>query len=75
MALKETIRKAEKEKAYIRRYGLKLNIHTDADIIARLDDVPSMQGYIKKLIRADIAAEDVATCENHFETKEEDENR
>lgn len=56
MALKETIRKAQKEKAYIRRYGLKLNIHTDADIISRLEGVPSMQGYIKELIRADIAA-------------------
>lgn len=56
MALPETIRKAEKEKAYIRRYGLKYNINTDADIIAHLDKQPSMQGYIKALIRADIAA-------------------
>ena len=56
MALKESIRKAQKEKAYIRRYGLKLNIHTDADVIARLEEVPSMQGYIKDLIRADMAA-------------------
>lgn len=56
MALPETIRKAEKEKAYIRRYGLKYNIHTDADIIARLEKQTSIQGYIKKLIRADIAA-------------------
>ena len=56
MALPETIRKAEKEKAYIRRYGLKYNIHTDADIIAHLDTQPSIQGYIKQLIRADIAA-------------------
>jgi len=54
MALPETIRKAEKEKAYIRRYGLKLNINTDADIIAHLEKQPSMQGYIKRLIRQDI---------------------
>ncbi len=56
MALPETIRKAEKEKAYIRRYGLKYNIRTDADIIAHLEKQSSIQGYIKKLIRADIAA-------------------
>lgn len=56
MALPETIRKAEKEKAYIRRYGMKYNIHTDADIIAHLEKQPSIQGYIKQLIRADIAA-------------------
>ena len=55
MALPETIRKAEKEKAYIRRYGLKLNINTDADIIEYLDKQESMQGYIKQLIRKDIA--------------------
>lgn len=55
MALPETIRKAQKEKAYIRRYGLKYNIHTDADIIAHLEKQSSIQGYIKKLIRADIA--------------------
>ena len=56
MALPETIRKAEKEKAYIRRYGMKYNIHTDADIIAHLERQPSIQGYIRQLIRADIAA-------------------
>lgn len=37
-----------------RRYQLKLNQGTDADIIARLDKAGSMQGYIKELIRKDI---------------------
>ena len=55
MALPETIRKAQKEKEYIRRYGLKYNINTDADIIEQLNKQPSMQGYIKRLIREDIA--------------------
>ena len=55
MALPETIRKAAKEKAYIRRFGLKLNVNTDADIIDYLQKQPSMQGYIKQLIREDIA--------------------
>ncbi len=56
MALKETIRKYNKEKAYVRRFSMKYNIHTDADIIAWLEKQESMQGYIKSVIRADIAA-------------------
>lgn len=34
---------------------LKLNRVMDADILARLEGVESKQGYIKSLIRADIA--------------------
>lgn len=34
---------------------LKLNKVTDADILAKLDQVESKQGYIKELIRADIS--------------------
>lgn len=34
---------------------LKLNDKTDADILQRLDEVESKQGYIKRLIREDIA--------------------
>ena len=45
------------DKENTRRYGIKLNTHTDADIIARLDAQPSMQGYIRRLIRDDIARE------------------
>lgn len=41
-----------------RRYQLKLNKVTDADIIAKLDPDESMQGYIKELIRADIKREE-----------------
>jgi hypothetical protein len=52
MALKESIRKAQKEKAYIRRYGLKLNTNTDKDIIDWLAAQPSMQGAIKAAVRA-----------------------
>lgn len=35
---------------------IRLNYNTDADIIAKLEQVPSKQGYIKELIRADIKA-------------------
>ena len=36
------------------QYHLKLNRTTDADVIQRLDEVLSKQGYIKELIRQDI---------------------
>lgn len=39
------------------RICLKLNKGTDADVLKRLAEVPSKQGYIKQLIRADIAKE------------------
>ena len=33
---------------------LKLNLYTDKDILDKLNNVPSKQGYIKDLIRRDI---------------------
>ena len=38
-----------------RKYNFKFNLKNDADIIEKLDSVPSKQGYIKELIRADLA--------------------
>ena len=35
---------------------MKLNLKTDADILEKLESVGNKQGYIKALIRADIAA-------------------
>ena len=43
------------DKANCIRMSLKLNRTTDADILARLEEQDSKQGYIKRLIRADIA--------------------
>ena len=37
------------------RIVMNLNKNTDKDVIARLDEVQSKQGYIKELIRKDIA--------------------
>ena len=37
-----------------RQVHLKLNRRTDEDVLKKLDTVPSMQGYIKELIRADL---------------------
>ena len=35
--------------------AMKLNHNTDADIIRKLERVPNRQGYVKSLIRKDIA--------------------
>nr|UVX93157.1 MAG: ParG [Bacteriophage sp.] len=40
-----------------RQVHLKLNRRTDSDVLERLDAVPSKQGYIKRLIREDLAKE------------------
>jgi hypothetical protein len=45
---------AKYDKEHCRTYNLKLNIVNDADLIERLDNVKSKQGYIKQLIRDDI---------------------
>lgn len=34
---------------------LKLNNHTDKDILVKLENMPNKQGYIKDLIRKDIS--------------------
>lgn len=45
---------AKYDAANTRRISLKFNLKTDVDILERLDEVESTQGYIKSLIRADI---------------------
>lgn len=37
-----------------RLMSIRLNLNTDADIIRRLEEVASKQGYIKELIRKDM---------------------
>lgn len=56
MATKRSISQARYDKESTRQIRLKLNLKTDADVLARLDAQANMQGYIKSLIRADIAA-------------------
>lgn len=46
---------AQYDKEHTKRFGCKLNTKTDADIIAWLERFPNRQGYIKQLIRDDIA--------------------
>jgi len=55
MSVKKSTAKERYDARTAVRISLKLNKGTDADVLQRLEDVPSKQGYIKTLIRADIA--------------------
>ena len=48
---------ARYDKVNRRVYGFRLHNEIDSDIIAKLASVDSMQGYIKQLIREDLARE------------------
>lgn len=54
MPKKSTINQTKYDATHCKNYHLKLNLDIDSDIIQKLSSVPSMQGYIKQLIRADI---------------------
>ena len=41
---------------YKKQYSLQCLTNTEQDIIQKLESVPNKAGYIKQLIRADIAA-------------------
>ena len=43
------------QKEHVKQIALALNLKTDADILQQLEEVPNKQGYIKGLIREDIA--------------------
>ena len=55
MPTKATIRQARYDAKHRRTYGFRLHNELDKDIIDKLASVPSMQGYIKQLIREDIS--------------------
>lgn len=67
MAISEAQKKASEKykKENTKQYKLMLSLKYDADIIAMLDSVENRQGYLKSLIRADIARA------NSEKTKEE----
>ncbi len=56
MATTEAQRRAQEryDAKTAKRISLKLNIKTDADVLKKLSEVDSVQGYIKRLIREDI---------------------
>lgn len=45
-------------KKNIKQFKIDCMMNTEADIIKKLESVPNKAGYIKQLIRADIAAND-----------------
>ena len=51
----------DRDRRLCRFFSLKFNRNTDADILEYLDKQPTFQGYIKSLIRADMAKQK----ENH----------
>lgn len=52
---RRAIQKADYDRRNTRQVIIKLNKGTDADILQMLDAQENRQGYIKKLIRDDIA--------------------
>lgn len=52
------------KKKYAKQYCLSLVTTTDSDIIKKLDSVENRNGYIKALIRADIAANGIGSDES-----------
>lgn len=58
MPKNSTIAQRKYDSANCRFYHLKLNMRTDADVISKLETVPSKQDYIRQLIRKDLAATD-----------------
>lgn len=56
MATKASIRQAKYDAANSKRYNVKFNNKTDADIIEKLSSVPNVQAYIRQVIRQDIGS-------------------
>ena len=54
MSIPESVARKEWIKENTTVVTMKLNNNTDKDILSKLNEVPSKQGYIKKLIREDI---------------------
>ena len=55
MATKQSMIQAKYDAKNSKVYSLKFNRKTDAEIIEKLDQVESRNGYIKQLIREDLA--------------------
>lgn len=55
MSKAKTMASAKYDANNTKRISLKFNLKTDADILKKLQDVPNTQGYIKDLIRKDLA--------------------
>ena len=57
MASEARIRANKKyDEAHTKQYKIKLNLNSDSDIIEKLDSLDNKTGYIKSLIRKDLAS-------------------
>lgn len=54
MANRHTIAQRKYDKDHCRYFYLKYNTGTDADVIRKLESVPSKQDYIRQLVRNDL---------------------
>lgn len=63
---------AKYDAAHTVQFKMKLNTGTDADILAWLDSLPNKQGYVKELIRADIARVNSQIAEDEIAKLKED---
>ena len=52
-AMKQAIKRYDERNT--KQLMLKLNVKTDADVLKKLEEVGNKQGYIKELIRRDLA--------------------
>ena len=52
-AMKQAIKRYDGKNT--KQLMLKLNVKTDADVLKKLEEVGNKQGYIKELIRRDLA--------------------
>lgn len=55
MPKKSTVNQYKYDATHCRTFRMKLNLTIDADIIAKLTSVPSIQGYLKQLVRKDLS--------------------
>ena len=46
---------AKYQTANMKKYTFKFNVKTESDLIAHLESIDNVQGYIKSLIRADMS--------------------
>jgi hypothetical protein len=51
---KKVDRRTKYDREKVRHWHIKMNLETEADLIAQVERQPSMQGYLKRLIREDI---------------------
>mgnify|MGYP007013874213 CR=1 FL=1 len=58
MPTNQTLNQRKYDAANCKFYHMKFNIRTDADVIAKLESVPSKQDYVRQLIRKELAKAD-----------------